>query len=297
MAARFCRIRVRYVACGSAEVRPSIGSSTALEMPRSFASERARSGLARVSKKTVVTPRSRIRFSRSCSRCRDGSASGSRPAIGTTSTPYRRAEILERVVADHERVDPARRERLLVRQVETVQVADQPGSLRSVVRRVRGVGARHRRGEGPRRLRHQGRVLPEVRVLVVAGVLDPRARHRPRERDHRRHVEGVVGGVVVHRLVDRRCHAVLVEPDSGQVDLRDLADRELVLVRLDARGSQVEDVVVAARHAIGDEVERVEAGDDGVVTRAWPLAGGGESGQQPQHRHHDRPALHENDSH
>ena len=80
-------------------------------------------------------------------------------------------------------------------------------------------------------------------------------------------VEDVAVAALSDCLVDRRLEALDVDDRIRVGDGRDLARRELDVVRLGARAGQALDTRVLTRDALGDELQRVERRDDLQLTR------------------------------
>ena len=98
--------------------------------------------------------------------------------------------------------------------------------------------------------------VPPRRVLRRPTVILQRYHRRGVE--HRQRIPPCLG----HRLVDGRLERARVDHQIRLSNRRDLARRELEVVRLRSRRRQAGDVGMIGRDALGDELERVEGDDD-----------------------------------
>ena len=191
--------------------------------------------------------------------------------------------------------------------VEGVEVAHEGGGVGAVVGGVRRVAPGEVLTEGRRHVGQAGRVEPEVRVRgaavvvvvrvllgALAGVLTAGGQG---EAGGRGDVDGGVGGLAAHGLVDGRLEAGEVDDGLRPGHRPDRLGGQLEVVGLDARLGQRGDAHVVAADPLGSELEGVERGRDrhppvvtGVGRRApgqEQRRGDGEEGER----------LHDNDSH
>jgi hypothetical protein len=138
---------------------------------------------------------------------------------------------------------------------------------------VRRVGLAELGRDGGGDGRQAGRVEPDVRVLALqVGGLGGLLGGGVEGGHQRQHIDGFALGLLLDGLVHFGLQALEIDDDLGLGDLGHLLRRELQVVRLRAGRGEVGDADGVAADALGDELQRVEGGDDGELAL---LAGSG----------------------